>query len=165
MTEGIEKLIRIDMKRFGAYSACKSPDVIARKLGIPEEAIIKLDANENPYGCSPRVKQALASYPYFNIYPDAAQTELIEDLSGYVGLGTEHIVAGNGSDELIDLLLRLFVAPGDEVITTVPTFDMYRFSTEVCCGKVVEVIRLKDFTVDVPAIKAAITPRTRLNLS
>jgi histidinol-phosphate aminotransferase len=158
----IEKLVRIDMSRFGAYSACKSPDVMARKLGIPETEIIKLDANENPYGCSPRVRQALANYPYFNIYPDSAQTELRQQLSKYVGLGPEYIVAGSGSDELIDLVLRMLVAPGDEVITTVPTFDMYRFCTQVCCGQVIEVVRAKDFKVDVPAIKAAITRRTRL---
>ena len=162
MVEDIEKLVRIDMSRFGAYSPCKSPDVIARKLGLPESEILKLDANENPYGCSPRVREALANYPYLNIYPDAAQTELRENLSQYVGLGPEYIVAGNGSDELIDLLLRIFVAPGDEVITTVPTFDMYRFCTQVCRGKVIEVVRLANFEVDVPAIKAAITKRTRL---
>ena len=46
MADGIEKLVRIDMSRFGAYSAAKSPDVISRKTGIPEEDIIKLDANE-----------------------------------------------------------------------------------------------------------------------
>jgi histidinol-phosphate aminotransferase len=162
MTEDIEKLVRIDMTRFGAYSPCQSPDVIAKKLGIPEKDIIKLDANENPYGCSPKVRQALADYPYLNIYPDAAQTALREELAGYVKLGSEYIVAGNGSDELIDLLLRMFVSPGDEVITTVPTFDMYRFCTQVCCGKVVEVVRSRDFEVDVPAIKAALTARTRL---
>ncbi len=150
------------MSRFGAYSPCQSPDIIAKKLGIPEKDIIKLDANENPYGCSPKVKEALADYPYFNIYPDSAQTELREELAKYVKLGTEYIVAGNGSDELIDLLLRMFVAPGDEVITTVPTFDMYRFCTQICCGRMVEVIRLKDFEVDVKAIKAAVTDRTRV---
>jgi histidinol-phosphate aminotransferase len=162
MTEGIEKFVRLDMSRFGAYSACKSPDVIARKLGIPESEIIKLDANENPYGCSPKVTAALANYPYFNIYPDSAQTELLEEISEYIGIDKDYIVAGNGSDELIDLLLRLLVSPGEEVITTVPTFDMYRFSTQVCCGEVVQVLRKKDFGVDVPAIKAAITPKTRL---
>jgi histidinol-phosphate aminotransferase len=162
MVEDIEKLVRIDMSRFGAYSPCQSPDIIAKKLGIPEKDIIKLDANENPYGCSPKVKEAMADYPYFNIYPDAAQTELREELAKYVKLGTEYIVAGNGSDELIDLLLRMFVAPGDEVITTVPTFDMYRFCTQICCGRVVEVIRLKDFEVDVSAVKAAVTDRTRV---
>lgn len=162
MTEGIEKLVRIDMGRFSAYSPCKSPEVIARKMGIPEREILKLDANENPYGCSPRVGPALASYPYLNIYPDAAQTDLREQLSGYVGVGPEYIVAGSGSDELIDLLLRAFLEPGGETITTVPTFDMYRFCTQVCCGRTVEVVRLKDFAVDTAAVKAAITHRTRM---
>ena len=162
MPEDILKMIRLDMTRFGAYSAARSPDVIARKLGIPEEDIIKLDANENPYGCSPRVRQKLAEYPYYYIYPDSNQTELREALSQYVGLGTEYLVAGNGSDELIDLLLRILLAPGDEVIVNVPTFDMYRFCTEVCRGKTVNVLRKKDFTVDVPAVKAAITAKTRI---
>ena len=162
MVEGIEKLVRIDMTRFGVYSPAKAPDVIARKLGIPEKEIIKLDANENPYGCSPKVREALAKYPYFYIYPDAAQTELRGLLAKYVGLGVEHIVAGNGSDELIDLLLRIFVSPGDEVIIAVPTFDMYRFCTEVCRGKVVNVIRNRDYEVDVEAIRRAVTEKTRL---
>jgi histidinol-phosphate aminotransferase len=162
MPEGIERLVKIDMSRFGVYSACKSPDVIARQLGIPEAEIIKLDANENPYGCSPRVNEALACYPYLNIYPDSNQTELRESLSEYTGLSLDYLVAGNGSDELIDLLLRMFLEPGDEVIVSVPTFDMYRFSTEVCRGKVVNVLRKKNFEVDVEAIKSAVTPRTRL---
>jgi histidinol-phosphate aminotransferase len=158
----IEKYIRIDMGRFGAYSPCKSPEVIARKLGIQESQVLKLDANENPYGCSPKVREALARYPYLNIYPDANQTELREALAKYVGLGTEYIVAGNGSDELIDLLLRVFLEVGDEVITATPTFDMYRFCTQVCRGKVVEVIRADDFTLDAGAIKKAITEKTRV---
>ncbi len=162
MVDDIIKMIRIDMGRFGAYSAAKSPEVVARKLGIPEEDIIKLDANENPYGCSAKVRKKLAEYPYYYIYPDSNQTELRESLSQYVGLGTEYLVAGNGSDELIDLLLRILLCPGDEVIVNVPTFDMYRFSTEVCRGKVVNVLRRKDFTVDVAAVKAAITEKTRL---
>jgi histidinol-phosphate aminotransferase len=162
MSEGIEKLVRIDMSRFGAYSACKSPEIISRKTGIPESEIIKLDANENPYGCAPRVSQALSKYPYLNIYPDSNQTELRESLAVYLGIDKDYLVAGNGSDELIDLLLRMFLEPGDEVIVNVPTFDMYRFSTEVCRGKVVNVLRKKNFEVDVPAVKAAVTARTRL---
>ncbi|HSW58025.1 MAG TPA: histidinol-phosphate transaminase, partial [Dehalococcoidales bacterium] len=162
MSDGIEKLVRIDMSHFGAYSPCKSPEIISRQTGIPEAEIIKLDANENPYGCSPRVSQALARYPYLNIYPDANQTELRECLASYSGLGMEYLVAGNGSDELIDLLLRMFLEPGDEVIVNVPTFDMYRFSTEVCRGRVVNVLRNKRFEVDVAAVKAAVTARTRL---
>jgi histidinol-phosphate aminotransferase len=162
MPEGIEKLVRIDMSHFGAYSPCKSPEMISRKTGIPEAEIVKLDANENPYGCSPRVSQALSKYPYLNIYPDANQTELRESLSLYLGLGIEYLVAGNGSDELIDLLLRMFLEPGDEVIVNVPTFDMYRFSTEVCRGKVINVLRKPNFEIDLKAVKAAVTNKTRL---
>ncbi len=158
----IEKMVRIDMSRFGAYSPCKSPDVVARRLGISEKKILKLDANENPYGCSPAARRALARYPYLNIYPDADQTELREALAEYVGLGPEYIVAGNGSDELIDLLLRAFLEVGDEVITAIPTFDMYRFSTQVCRGKVVEVVREPDFSLDAAAVRKAVTRHTRL---
>jgi histidinol-phosphate aminotransferase len=158
----IEKYVRIDMKRFGAYSPCQSPDVAARRLGLPEKEILKLDANENPYGCSPRVRKALAAYPYLNLYPDAAQTELRDALAGYVGLGPEYLVAGNGSDEIIDLLIRAFLKVGDEVISAVPTFDMYRFCTAVCRGRTVQVGREADFRVKAAAVKAAISPKTRL---
>lgn len=72
-SEEIERLIRPDLAAFGGYSAAKSPEVLAKKTGIAVENIIKLDANENPYGCSPRVNKALASYPHFNTYPDAGQ--------------------------------------------------------------------------------------------
>jgi histidinol-phosphate aminotransferase len=162
MVDSIERLVRIDMSRFGAYSAAKSPDVISQKTGIPESEIIKLDANENPYGCSPEVRKALAAYPYLHIYPDSNQTELRKCLAEYTGLGTEYLVAGNGSDELIDLLLRLFLAPGEEAIVNVPTFDMYRFCTEVCRGVVVNVLRKKNFEVDIEAVKRAVTSKTRI---
>jgi histidinol-phosphate aminotransferase len=160
--EDISKLVRIDMSRFGEYSPCKSPEVIAKKLGVPEEEIIKLDANENPYGCSPGVRKALAEYPYYHIYPDAAHTELRSALEQYTGLKKDYLVAGNGSDELIDLLLRMFLDVGDEIITNVPTFDMYRFSTEVCRGRVINIKRNNDFSLDIESIKKSITPRTRL---
>jgi len=162
--EGIAKLIRSDLVAFGGYVPGKSPETVAKQVEVPVGGIIKLDANENPYGCSPRVKQALGSYPSFNIYPDAEQTELRELLQGYTGVGAEHIVAGNGSDQLIDLILRLFVAPGDEVINCVPTFDMFRFSTALCNGKLVEVLRDENYFVDVSAVKKAISKKTKMIL-
>ncbi|GAI08043.1 unnamed protein product, partial [marine sediment metagenome] len=64
--EGIEKLIRSDLVTFGGYSASKSPETLVGQVEVPVESIIKLDANENPYGCSPRVNQTLAAYPYLN---------------------------------------------------------------------------------------------------
>jgi histidinol-phosphate aminotransferase len=160
--EGIAKLIRSDLVAFGGYTPGKSPETVAETVKVPVEDIIKLDANENPYGCSPRVKQALGTYPYFNIYPDANQTELRKLLKGYTGVGAEHIVVSSGSDQLIDLVLRLFVAPGDEVINCVPTFDMFRFSTAMCNGKLVEVPRDENYLVNVSAVKKAISKKTKI---
>jgi len=159
---GIERLIRSDLVTFGGYAAHTSPETLVGKVEVPVESIIKLDANENPYGCSPRVRQALATCPYLNIYPDSGQTELRKLLQGYSGVGAEHIVIGNGSGDLIDLVLRLFVGPGDEVINCIPTFDMFRFGTEMCYGKLVEVLRDENFAVNVTAVKAAITKKTKM---
>jgi histidinol-phosphate aminotransferase len=162
--EGIDRLIRPELASFGGYVASKSPEEIAAKAKIPVDGIIKLDANENPYGCSPRVRQALSAYPYYNIYPDASQTELRKLFQGYTGVGAEYIAAGSGSDQLIDLILRLFVSPGDEVINCIPTFDIFRFSTALCNGKLVEVRRDEEYRVDVNAVKKAITNKTKMIL-
>ncbi len=159
---GIERFIRPDLVTFGGYAASTSPETLEGKVEVPLESIIKLDANENPYGCSPRVNQALATYPYFNIYPDDGQTRLRKLLEGYTGVDTKHIVAGGGSNQLIDLVLRLFISPGDEAINCVPTFGLYRFSTELCGGAVVEVPRDENFAVKAGAIKKAISKKTKI---
>jgi len=161
-SEGIERFIRPDLITFGGYSARKSPETLGGKVEVPVENIIKLDANENPYGCSPRVNQALATCPDLNIYPDNGQTRLRKLLEGYTGVDAKHIVAGSGSNQLIDLVLRLFISKGDEVINCVPTFGIYRFSTELCGGTLVEVPRDENFAVNVSAIKAAISEKTKM---
>lgn len=161
-SDGIERFIRPDLINFGGYSARKSPEALEGKVEVPVENIIKLDANENPYGCSPRVNRALATYPDLNIYPDNGQTRLRKLLAGYTGVSAEHIVAGSASNQLIDLVLRLFISQGDEVINCVPTFGIYRFSTELCGGTLVEVPRDEKFAVKVSAIKAAISGKTKI---
>jgi len=159
---GIGRFIRPELVAFGGYSPSTSLDTLVGRVGVPKEAIIKLDANENPYGCSPRVNQALASCSDFSLYPDSGQTELRRLLSGYAGVSPERIVAGSGSNRLIDLIVRLFVGPGDEVINCVPTFDVFRFSTEICGGTLVEVLRDENFGVNVEAVKAAMGSKTKL---
>ncbi|MFC2067844.1 histidinol-phosphate transaminase [Chloroflexota bacterium] len=161
---GIERLIRSELVTFGGYAASKSPETLDGKTEVPVESIIKLDANENPYGCSPRVNEALAAYPNFNIYPDAGQIKLRDLLQNYTGVGSEHIVGSNGSDQLIDLILRLFVDPGDEVINCVPTFAMFRFFIDLCGGIPVEVPRDENFSIKVNVVKAAITKKTKMIL-
>lgn len=158
----IEAFVRPEMTKFKGYAACKAPDVIARRLGIPEEDVVKLDANENNYGASPRVGKVLSGYNNFHIYPDAAQTELREELSRYTGVPAEQIVVGAGSDQLIELIIMLFAAPNDEIITMSPSFPMYRFYAELGGVKVVDVPRDSDFYIDVAGIIDAVTPKTKL---
>jgi histidinol-phosphate aminotransferase len=160
--DGIEKLIRPHLEGFTGYSASVSPDTLAGKIDVPIDAVIKMNANENPYGCSPRVLRALSDNPHFHIYPDDGQLELRRLLAGYAGVGPERIVAGHGSNTLIDYIVRLFVGQGDEVINCVPTFDIYRFSTEICGGTVVNVERDSDYVVDISKVKAALTAKTKL---
>ncbi|MSQ21951.1 MAG: histidinol-phosphate transaminase [Dehalococcoidia bacterium] len=135
------------------YAAVDPPSVLAARAGLAEDDIAKLDANENPYGPSPKVAEALASYKGYHIYPDPQQRRIREALAAYAGTTPDRIVAGVGSDELIDLLLRLFVAPGDRVIDCVPTFGMYASFVSVVGGELVSVPRTKTFDVDIEAIR------------
>ena len=161
-TGGVERLMRGDLAGIEPYEPIVPLEALSERSGVPVEKLIKLDGNENPYGCSPRVRRALADYGFYHIYPDPVHRELMGPLERYVGVGREHIVAGSGSDELIDLILRLFLEPGDKVVNCVPTFGMYPFSTEVCGGVTVTVPRDGKFDVDVAAVKSAVDERTKV---
>jgi len=102
------------------------------------------------------VKEALSKYSYYHIYPDSEQRQLRKALQDYAGVSADQIVAGSGSDELIDFIIRLFINPGDRVINCVPTFGVYHFSTESYGGTAVAVPRDGSFAIDVPAVKKAI---------
>ena len=80
------------------YEGVDPTEVLAERAGIPPEKIIRLNGNENPYGPSPKVAEALGSYQNFNYYPDPGQRNLRRVLSGYLKVEPEQIVAGNGSD-------------------------------------------------------------------
>jgi histidinol-phosphate aminotransferase len=133
-------------------------EVLSRQLGRAPERIIKLDANENPYGPHPAVREALTRYPFLHIYPDPEQRELREALADYVGVPAANILPGHGADDLIDLICRLFVGPGDAVIDCPPTFGMYSFDAGLAGARVVRVPRLSDFRVNVEAIESATLP-------
>ena len=137
------------------YAYVAPLEAATEESGVPVDRIIKLDGNENPYGCSPRVKRALSEYPFYHIYPDSEQHELRQALQTYVGAPADSIIAGSGSDELIDFVMRLFIDPGDKVINCVPTFGMYQYSTDAWGDKVVSIPRDAHFTVDIDQVKKA----------
>jgi histidinol-phosphate aminotransferase len=145
-----------------AYTPVDPVEILTGRAVVSVGETAKLDGNENPYGCSPRVQEALSQYNDFNRYPDPDQREVRKALAAYCGAPVGSIVAGAGSDDLIDIILRLFIEPGDRVINCPPTFGMYPFCTEIQGGKITSVPRKDDFSLDLPAIKKAVDEKTKL---
>ncbi len=148
-------LLRADIAALEPYTPIVPLEVLAARLGMPIERLVKLDANENPYGPSPRALAAMASYPYYAIYPDPEHGRLREQLSHYVGQPPERIICGAGADELIDLLMRAFLVPGDAIINCPPTFGMYAFDAALQAARVINVPRDEAFDVDIEAVAQA----------
>src|SRR5713226_9339836 len=160
----ITDLIRPDIASMEAYAPIVPFEVLSARLGRAPEAIVKLDANENPYGPSPRVREALGSLPFPHIYPDPESTVLRAALARDTGLPPENLLAGAGADELIDLIMRLFLEPGDAIIDCPPTFGMYSFDAAVNAGRVIRVPRHDDFRVDCDAVTAHSAASTQPNV-
>ncbi len=147
--------IREDVAAMQPYTPTASLEVFAEKLGRPASEIIKLDANENPYGPSPAALAALASIDTIPIYPDPEARKLRSLLSEYAGVGAEHILVGAGADELLELVMQLFIEPGDTILNCPPTFGMYTFNAPLFHARVASIPRRPDFSLDVETIEAA----------
>lgn len=155
-----QTLLRPEVAEMEAYTPILPFEVLSKRLGLPPHQIVKLDANENPYGPLPAVAEALAEYPFYHIYPDPENSELRAALSAFTGAPAEQILPTHGADEMLDLLCRLFLRPGDAIIDCPPTFGMYSFDAALAGGKVVEIWRKADFGVDVDAIEQRFEPPT-----
>ena len=113
------------------YVAGKGYTEISRKYGLKPEDIVKLGSNENPYGPSPRVKEALARICPER-YPEPE--ELIEALSEYTGFPEEQIIIGAGMDGVMDTLTRLFLGPGDRISGPHAHIQLLRDTHKACRG-------------------------------
>jgi len=137
------------------YTPIEPFEVLSQKVGRAPEDIIKLDANENPYGMSPRARQALANLPYGHIYPDPESRALRAALGRFTGAPAENLLVGAGADELIDLIMRVTLNPGDTILNCPPTFGMYAFDADLNNARVVNVPRNSDFSLDLKGILEA----------
>ena len=157
----IDSLVRPHLANIKTYEAVEPLDVLAAKAGIPADQIIKLNGNENPYGWSPKVAEAVAKVP-FHVYSDPLQHTMRRALGSYTGMDPDRIIVGAGSDELIDVLFRLFVSPGEKILNCEPTFDMYGFFARVAGTEVTSVPRDDAFDVDIGAIEKAIDSSVKI---
>ncbi len=158
MKVNLQQFIRSDIKTLEEYIPANSLWDLQKKFG----KIIKLDAGENQLGYSPKVAMVIQNANLFNFYPDPEYKELRKALASYAGSRMENIMVGAGSDELIDLLLRLILDQNDEVINCPPTFGMYSVLIKVNRGKVISVPRKDNFSLDIDGILKKITSKTKI---
>lgn len=155
-----------DLKVHGAvedlvpYPPGKPIEELERELGITGS--IKLASNENPLGPSPKAVEAVKrAVSGVNRYPDGSCHYLRERLSAELGVSGDMLVFGNGSNEIIELMVRTFMAEGDEAVMADPSFAVYPILLKTVGGVSVRV-PLKDFTHDLDAMSEAVGPRTRI---
>lgn len=158
---GVRDLLRADVWDFEEYGAPEPLEEFAARQGVAIDQVDKLDQNENPYGCSPKVREALAACDLLSIYPDPLARRSRALLEEYVGIGRERIVVGNGSDELIEVLFRLFLRPGDRVMSFTPTFGYYPTVAATCAAEYVGLPRRADWSIDVEAALEALAEDDR----
>lgn len=148
------RFIRSDFDELEEYTPVLPFDELVSEIGLPADQIVKLDANENLHGPDEAVLRAIREAD-FHIYPDPAASALRRDLAKYLDVSPESIVAGAGSDDLIDIIIRL-VMPR-MVVTTPPTFGMYGFLARIARSGVVEAPRIQPgYSLDLPAIRNAV---------
>ncbi|XVF29984.1 hypothetical protein REPUB_Repub16aG0018400 [Reevesia pubescens] len=151
-----DSFIRPHLRKLSPYQPILPFEVLSGKLGRKPEDIIKLDANENPYGPPPEVLEALGSLKFPYIYPDPESRQLRAALAEDSGLESDYILVGCGCDELIDLIMRCVLDPGDKIVDCPPTFTMYEFDAGVNGAQVIKVPRKLDFSLNIELIAEAV---------
>jgi len=144
-----------------AYEPGKPVEELARELGLRASDIIKLASNENPLGPSPKALAAMReAIERAHFYPDGGGWNLRGAIADKLRLGRGNVILGNGSNEIIEFIGHAFLRPGDEVVTAGHAFAVYGLMAQLFGATTVEVPD-PGFRHDLPAMLAAITPRTR----
>ena len=142
------------------YVPGKPIEELQREMGLPR--VVKLASNENPIGPSPKAMAVLAeTVPTLHRYPDGGAFRLRGALAERWKVAPDQVILGNGSDEILGLLARTFLSPGDEAVMAEHTFVIYKMEVQAAHGVAVEVPQ-KNWHHDLPAMAAAITEKTRL---
>ena len=156
--------LRSDFAAVESYKVVRTLEALSEHYAIPISEWVKLNQNENPYGPVPEAVEAVKDIRLHR-YPDSATTVLCEALSTYCDVPANRIIPGNGGDEVIDVLFRLFIDAGDEVITASPTFGFYPVAAKLNRARLINVPRDTSFRIDVDGVRKAVTDRTRLLLA
>lgn len=148
------------VRAISPYQPGKPITELAREMGLPVDSIVKLASNENPLGMSPKARKAVeAAIAGIERYPD--QFDLIKAVAANCGVGTDQVVLGNGSNDVLDLAARVFLAPGRSAVFAQHAFAVYPLAT-LSAGADLVVVPAKNYGHDLEAMAAAIRPDTRI---
>jgi len=150
------------IRAIAPYQPGKPISELAREMGMDEVRIIKLASNENPRGVSPLARRAIeAALPELARYPDGNGFELKQALSRRHGIPQERIVLGNGSNDVLEMAARAFLAPGLAAIYSQHAFAVYPLAVQAAGATGIEV-PARDYSHDLAGMRRAVTPATRL---
>ena len=160
--ELIQRFIRPEVLIFDPYSPGLSIDEIREKYKLNN--VIKMASNENPLGVSPVVQETIKrNAPLSFRYPSAGNPELCRALGLYLGVDPGRIVCGNGSDEIIDLLIRISACPGrDNILAFKPCFSIYQLQAKLCGVDFRQCPLKPDFSFDWQGLLGLVDEHTKL---
>lgn len=148
-----------------SYTIGETVESVARRFDISPLEIVKLDSNENFFIPKDRLvgfMKEVAEECDPRIYPQEEEYMLKEKLGDYLNVPTDHIIIGNGGDELIQLIVRLFLEKSDQALSVTPTFPMYKHIISLLGAEYREAPLKEDFALDAERISTMNTPETRL---
>ena len=150
------------LRDLAVYEPGKPIEETARETGVDPSAIIKLASNENPLGPSPKAVQAMrTALENAHLYPDGSGFYLCKAIASKLGLNSENVILGNGSNEVIEFLGHAFLNPGDDVITCQYAFIVYKLLATAFSVRTIETPS-PDYRQNLNAALKAITSKTRL---
>jgi len=154
--------VRPNVLKMAPYSPGKPIEEVQRELGITD--VVKLASNENPLGPSPLAVEAVkAATSGMNIYPDASGHKVREAIAAHVGIDAKHVILGNGSDEILNVLGQVFLdGPDHRAVMGWPSFLRYPATANLADSQCAKVPLDKNWCHDIGAMVEAITPETRL---
>ena len=149
------------LRELVSYEPGKPIEDVARELGLPADQIIKLASNENPLGPSPKALAAMQeTLLRSHFYPDGGGFYLREAIAHKMGLDRSNVILGCGSNEVIEFIGKAFLNPGDNIVVARHAFAVYKLMATLFGAETIEVPDPK-FAHDLPAMLAAITPKTK----
>ncbi|MFG9006952.1 histidinol-phosphate transaminase [Pseudomonas aeruginosa] len=160
-TQAIFSLARKEVRVLSSYNAGLSIEAVQTRYGL--ERIAKLGSNENHFGPSPEAIKAMQlEAAKVGLYPDANCSALRGSLARSLNVPESHLIFGNGSEDLLGVISRVFLDHGDQVVTVVPSFGLHIMYPQAAGAEVATVPMGADMRIDVERLTGALSPRTRL---